>query len=119
MPDAPDWVDVIVDPVNNFMQTVYQALNKNINEDNLTSQIKELTYITTASYPTAAIVEFQSTLKTKALGLQIMQVYEKDNYTPAPGPCYAPWVDNNGTIKISSITGLEASKTYIIRVRLT
>ncbi len=117
--EAPEWIDGIIDPVNSFMQTVYQALNKNVNEDNTASQVKELTYKTTAAYPVAVIVEFQSTLKTKATGLAIMQIFEKGTYTPAAGPCYIPWVDDNGTIKISSITGLEASKTYTVRVRLT
>jgi hypothetical protein len=117
--DAPDWVDGIIDPVNSFMQTTYQALNKNINEDNTASQVKEITYTTTAAYPTATVVEFASTLKTKATSLTIMQILEKGTYTPAAGPCYVPWVDNNGVIQIYSITGLQASKTYIVRVRLT
>jgi hypothetical protein len=117
--DAPEWIDQIIDPLNSFMQTVYQALNKNINDDNLTSQVKEITYITTAAYPTQEVIEFKSTLKVKATGLQILQIIEKGTYTPAAGPCYVPWVDNNGTIQISSITGLSASKTYIVRLRIT
>jgi hypothetical protein len=117
--DAPEWVTAIIEPLNAFMQNVYQALNKNIDENNTASQVKELTYVTTAAYPTAVDVEFQSTLKTKATGLSILQIVEKSNYTPPPGPCYVPWVENNGVIVVKAITGLEASKTYTIRLRVT
>lgn len=116
--DAPSWVSGIIEPVNNFMETTYQALNKNINEENTASQIKELIYKTPSTYPAMDNIEFVSTLKTKAVGLTVIQVYEKSTYTPAAGPCYAPWIENNGTIIIYPITGLAASKTYVVRVRV-
>jgi len=117
--DAPEWAMKIVDPLNTFMQTVYQALSKNISEDNTLSQVYELTYKTPAAYPTMDPVEFTSLLKVKAQGVQIMQLYEKDTYVPASGPCYAPWTEEAGKIRIYPITGLVANKTYIVRVRIT
>lgn len=116
--DAPDWVNNLIDPLNNFMQTVYQAMNKNINEDNTSSQIKEITYKTPSTYPVMDPVEFQSTLKTKAVGCTIMQCIEKGTYNPVETKNPA-WVDDNGVIRIFTITGLQADKTYIVRVRLT
>lgn len=117
--DAPSWIRGVIEPFNSFAETVYQTLNKSIDENNTASQVKELTYITPSTYPTMANVEFTSTLKTKAVGLEVMQVYEKSTYTPAAGPVYAPWIEDNGTIIIFPITGLVASKTYIVRLRVT
>ncbi len=64
-------------------------------------------------------IEFMSDLKTKAIGVQILQAVEKTTYIPAAGPVYAPWVESNGTILIHPIAGLEASKTYLIRLKVT
>jgi len=120
--EAPAWIDGLIDPLNSFMATVYQALNKNINEDNTASFVKEITYTTTSTYvsgTTEDAIEFTSLLKTKAIGLAIMQIVEKGTYTTPLGPCYAAWVDSDGTIMIRGISGLAASKTYTVRVRIT
>jgi len=187
--DSPDWVLNIINPVNSFFENIYQTLNKNVNDDNLASQIKEIAYVTPANYGAHSItsntvasptvvtsyahglstgdiiviagsncspsingsqtvtvtgvntftvpvnvtvagtygtwtiaipnVEFTSTLRTKAIGLDIIQVYDRATYMPPMGPVYAPWVENNGTIVLYPITGLEASKTYLVRIRVT
>ena len=118
--DAPKWVSGIIEPVNNFMESAYQIFNKNITDaDNIACQIKELSYKTTSAYPAADIMEFQSTLKGRATGVQLLQALDKATQTPAAGPVYVPWYDDNGVIKIYAITGLAASKTYLIRLRIT
>lgn len=116
---APTWVNSIIETMNNFMENVYQALNKNINDENMASQVKEITYRTPSTYPTMDDIEFTSELKIKATGLSVLQVYERSNYTPPPGPVWVPWVEDNGVIIIGPITGLEASKTYLVRLRVT
>lgn len=116
--DAPDWVGGIIDPVNGFMESTYQALNRNITlQDNVASFVKEFPYKTPSAYPAGVSpVRFQSTLKTKAIGVVLLQVVEKNSYIPAPGPVYIPWVEDAGNIEIHTITGLEPSKSYIVRV---
>lgn len=115
--DAPPWVSGIINPVNSFMETVYQALNKNITlQENINSFIKELPYITDSTYPVAQNVKFQNVLKTKPIGVVVMQAFDKATYTPAIGPVYVPWIEINNEIIIGSITGLEASKEYTIRL---
>lgn len=115
--DAPDWVSSLINPINSFMEVVYQSLNKNITfSENVAAFIKELTYTTSSTYPAGLVVSFANSLKTKASGVMLMQIYETATYTPPPGPVYIPWVENNGAIMVSSITGLEASKTYLIRL---
>ncbi len=115
--DAPSWISGVIEPLNSFMENVYQALNKNITfTENINSFVKEITYTTTAGYPLADEISFTNELKTRATGVMIMQAYERTTYTPAPGPVYVPWVENNGKLLISAITGLQASKSYTIRM---
>jgi hypothetical protein len=118
--DAPGWVSGIIVPFNNFAEAVYQALNKNISDDqNVACQIKEIVYTTPSTYPTVDDVQFLSGLKIKATQLFVSAAYDIDTNEPAAGPVYVPWQDNNGTIVIKSITGLAASKTYLIRLRIS
>ena len=114
---APDWVNGIIGPVNSFMETVYQAMNKNITfKDNIASFIREFRVTTDATYPTIpAVTTFNNELKTKSIGLSTIYAVDS-SYNPAPGPVYCAWVEDNGIITISNITGLEPSKTYTIRV---
>lgn len=114
--DAPKWVDAIIAPVNSFMEAIYNMVNKNITyTENIASNVRELTVRTSSVYPVMDKIEFTSDLRTKSIGVTILQAYEKLTYIAAAGPVYAAWVENNGTISISGITGLEASKVYIIR----
>lgn len=117
--DAPTWVNGLIDPLNVFMEMVYQALNKNITlSENVASFVKELTYITGSSYPTSQdLFTFNNELKTRPVGVLPLQVYERNTYIAAAGPVYIPWIYQNGNqIQVSTITGLEASKTYTVRV---
>jgi len=116
--DAPSWIGSLIDPINSFMETVYQALNRNITfTENISSFIKEITYTTMSTYPTGqSDLVFKNELKSRAIGVSVLQAYEKLTYEPAAGAVYAPWVEGNNGIIISTLTGLEASKTYIIRL---
>ncbi len=115
---APGWINPLLDTVNTFMEAVYQALNRNITfSQNVACTVKELDYQTPSSYPASVdSIEFMSGLKTKASGVMLMQVFDKADYTPPDGPVYVPWVENNGSIVIGTITGLEASKLYMVRL---
>lgn len=115
---APEWVDQLIFPVNTFMANVYQCLNKNVTlQDNIGSFIYTFTYKTPVSYPADVdTVEFLNQLKTKPIGVVLLQVYDKSNYVAAAGPVYVPWIENNGSIVLSTITGLEADKSYLVRL---
>lgn len=116
--DPPPWIGAVIEPMNSFMEFVYQMLNRNITlTENIASFIREVTYKTPSTYPTGVEVsEFNNAIKARPIGVQILQIYEKDTYLPPPGPCYVPWVELNNVIKIYPITGLEADKTYLIRL---
>jgi hypothetical protein len=115
---APAWADGIVDTVNSFMESVYLMLNRNITfTENISSFVKEISYTTPSTYPTGvANVEFTNTLKSKASGVLLAQIYDKSNYTPPTSAVYVPWVENNGMIVIYPITGLAASTNYLVRL---
>ncbi len=116
--DAPKWVDGIIEPVNSFMQAVYQTLNHNVTlTENIASFVKELTYTTPSGYPIGLEqVRFKNQLKVKPIGVLALQVYDRSSYTPAVGPVYVPWVEDDGDIIISAVTGLAASKSYLLRL---
>jgi hypothetical protein len=116
--DAPPYVNGIIEPVNTFMEATYQALNKNITfQENIASFIKELTYTTPSTYPAGVEnVSFQNTLRTRPIGVQLMQIYDKSTYTPPAGPVFIPWIEDDGTIIIYPLTGLAASKSYLLRL---
>jgi hypothetical protein len=118
--EAPSWVNGIIEPVNTFMESTYQALNKNITlQENIASFIKELIYTTPSTYPSGvADVSFMNTLRTRPIGVLLMQAYDKATYVAPAGPVYVPWIEDNGTITISTITGLAASKSYLIRLAI-
>lgn len=115
--DAPPWISAIIEPFNSLAEFVYQSLNNSLTfRDNVACFVKELTYRTTTVYPVMDDIQFTNDLKVKATGVEVLQAIEKSTYLPAPGPVYIPWVENNGSIIVSSITGLESEKTYLIRL---
>ena len=115
--EAPSWLGSMLDPINGFMQIIYQALSKNISlQDNIACQVKELTYITPSTYPTMSNISFPSTLKTKATGLMLMQIVNKSTYIPVLTAVYVPWIEENGQIIVYPIVGLAASTTYNVRL---
>lgn len=118
--DAPPWVDNLIQPLNAFMGNVYQCLNRNVTfQDNLASFIYTLTYTTPSTYPSGVeTVEFVNQLKTKPIGVLVLQAYNKSNYVAAPGPVYVPWIEVNNSINVGTITGLEASKSYLVRLAI-
>lgn len=113
--DAPNWINPIIDTFNNFAETVYQALNRNITfSENVGCFIKEVTYKTTSNYPVETVFEFLNELKVKATGVLVLQAFERATYTPVAAQI--AWRENNGSIEVHLVTGLEASKTYTIRL---
>jgi RES domain-containing protein len=116
--DAPSWIDALITPLNSFMEVTYNALNKNLAfNENIQAFTKELTYITPASYPTMANVTFKNELKNRAIGVQLLQIYDRATYTPVLDAVYIPWIlDNENNVVIYPIPGLQASRTYIIRL---
>lgn len=118
---SPSWINPLLNTLNSFMETVYQGFNKNITfSENVACNVKQITYNTPSTYPAGVEpIRFEAGIKTRATGVMLMQVYDRLNYTPPAGPVYIPWVEDNGEIVLGTITGLDASKSYILRLLVT
>jgi len=122
IPEAPDWIDKLLNPLNKFFEETFAALDKNITfEENIRAQLKSITFTTGAAYDgTAANFEmlvFSSTLPTKVQGVIIMQIKaDTDNYTPIEGDVCLDWQEINKEVQVGLIRGLSTSTKYILNV---
>jgi hypothetical protein len=104
--------------VNNGIEAVYGALNKNITlKDNILCTVKDISIEVDALGTPKANSTFTTGLTVQIIGLQILKV---DNNTNSLGyPTTAPWISwtqvNNG-IRIDHISGLVANNSHTIRL---
>lgn len=119
IPDAPDWIDIIITSMNQFFDTVRLALTRNLTfRENINSQIQDFTIVAGAS-PTDNTYEFALTMTKKVEGLILMQIaQESTNYTPLTSVPYLNWHLESTDIVIDSILGLTSGETYNIKVLL-
>lgn len=114
IPDAPDYVDTIIGPLNQFMENTYLAMNNQlVIGENVAGEIKEQTVRTDG---TGAIVAFTfvSSLKVQPRGLIILQaISSTGDYVSTTNP---GWVGNGNVLTVSAIGGLSANSTYTIRM---
>lgn len=117
-PDAPEWTEKLLYPINLFMQAVYQALNKQLTDDNTRSQVRSFSLIGSA---TAAdnVYSFQTTYATTPSEVVLQKIERSDGenvvFTAAP---YVSWNYRNGTFNVLGITGLTAGVRYNVFVKL-
>lgn len=116
--DVKKGIQPLVDTVNSFMEIIYQGFNKNISfGDNVACFLKEVSYRTPSTYPTMEDVSFRNELKTKAIGVILLQALERTTYAPVTGSAiFVPWEEVDGQIILKPIQGLSADKSYIIRL---
>ena len=122
---APTWMINLLSPLNEFIESVYTALNKQITlVDNVRASYRTVTFRTESDYahPTHNFVplKFNSGIAGKAKAVLIAQAYPRDSATTlipsanATGALSCQWVDINGEINILYISGLENSVYYTI-----
>ena len=117
--DIPVWVDSLLSPINQFIEEVYSAFNRNLTiPENVKGQIKNLTFRTPSNYTSSKGFDettYLNTLGRKTQILIIGYIEEIGNPKKKHDPTTVSWYDNNdGTISIQYITGLENSKQYNI-----
>lgn len=120
--DIPVWVDSLLSPINQFIEEVYSAFNKNLTiPENVKGQIKNLTFRTPANYTSGAKgfpeITYLNTLGRKTQILILGYIEEIGNPKKKHDPATISWYDNNdGTVSIQYITGLSNSKEYNITI---
>jgi hypothetical protein len=120
----PEWLQSLKAPWEQMQRYLALVFQKNITfEDNIRCQIKELTFTTSAAYGTPPVLDnfvsipFASTLDTPARAFLLVSINEFSG-APVTGAVSMAIRDDNGTIRISYITGLEVSTKYTIRILL-
>ena len=121
---AKTWIGKLLTPLNLFIDQVRNTFNKNITfHENISCQIKELTFSTSESYSGYDFtpLQFLKEFDRKAVGLFVLQVFQ----IPQPvgvqsfWSIWADWEDmGNGNIQINYVAGLRDSMTYKIRFLL-
>ncbi len=114
IPDAPDWIDQILGPLNQFMENAYLAMNNQlVIGENVAGEIRDLTVRTDGA---GAIVPFTfvSLLKVQPRGLIILQAWSSEgDYISTTNP---GWMGNGNILTVSTIGGLAATSTYTVRM---
>jgi hypothetical protein len=122
---APTWMVNLLSPLNEFIESVYTALNKQITlVDNVRASYRTVTFRTESDYehPKHNFIplKFSSGIAGKARAVLIAQAYPRDNSSAlipssnATGELSCQWIDVNGEINILYISGLENSVYYTI-----
>ena len=127
LPNAPDWVNSVLTPLNLFFEQVYNVVNRKLTiGDNVNGMVYTGTIRVPSNYVDGVStnfspVSFQYTgtyTPTSVLMGKITLV--SSTYTPIIKPVYVDWStstssSSNATlITVNYITGLEASKQYNI-----
>lgn len=77
---APEYVNGIIDPVNSFMESTYQALNKNLTlNENIASFVKEITYLVPFNASYKGIIP--STATTVSISAPNRPLYAGNEYS--------------------------------------
>lgn len=106
--------------LNNFLTTVYDALNKNLSiPDNIIGQYKSF-QITAGALASNNTFTFTHTLKVKPTGVTIVAMTQVAGvYTPITAAFSCSWhLDKNNLIVIDAIPGLTNGQKYNITVRV-
>lgn len=123
--EAPSWIVNLLSPLNEFIESMYSALNKDITlVDNVRASFRTVTFRTESDYahPTHNFIplKFSSAISGKAKAVFIAQIFPRDNptglitTTNATGACVPQWADINGEINVLYISGLENSVYYTV-----
>jgi hypothetical protein len=115
---APSWVEGLISILNNFMETVYGALNRNLTfSENFRAEYKTFT-LTAGATANLNKFRFTTSLKLKPVGVLPLYVTELGgDYVVLTNPYSIPsWRWESGQIVIESITGLTSGEQYSVTV---
>jgi len=118
-PKAPKWVDQLLRLLNNFMESVYSALDKNIVfGDNVRTQEK-IFVITAGATATDNTFQFLLALSVAPTGLWITNVFETNApTTPITTAIFPWWRRESDTVFVDAIAGLTNGTQYTITVMI-
>lgn len=104
------WIDKLLQPLNQFMETFVTALNKNLTMDNIKGSLPTITYTTTAEN------RFKAGIGGTPKVVMIGKVVPKSgNWSDITGSPVVVWdyMHQTDQVDIKNITGLAAGKYEI------
>lgn len=119
--DIPLWVDSLLSPINQFMEEIYSAMNKNLTiPENVLGQIITINFKTGANYATNkefTELNFRNSLNKKMSILTVGQITKIGDPSKKHESVFVSWYDNNdGTVTIRYVSGLEDSSEYNLTI---
>ena len=119
--NVPEWVDSLLSPINQFMEEIYSAFNRNLTiPENVAGQIIDINFKTLSDYSnnkTFTEIRVLSKLKIRTKVLLVGQCTKIGDPSKKHDAIFLTWYDNNdGTISIRYISGLENDSEYNITI---
>jgi len=115
--DAPDWFTRFMGELNQFTETTWNILNKNLTvDDNFDAQLYTFT-IRAGAAATDNSTSFIPSLKHTPKALLVGNIVNTDIYAALPTQAIGIfWSFSSPNVNIKSITGLTSGHTYHITV---
>lgn len=118
-PEERNLIQQLAGTLNIGIETLYQALNKNLNlQDNISCTVKNVDVIVDASGNPKTKTSF--TLDTTNLKVESLLVSRAQNITTTTSyPTTAPFVSftqENNSIVLNNVTGIQANNLYRLRL---
>jgi hypothetical protein len=114
--DAPDWISLLLYPLNIFMDTLYGGLDRGLTfQENIRSTIKTLELSTPADYATGDFDRtiFDPGLRVQPIGCLLIKIVQVgDNDPLILEPTVPQWALHPEGIQIRYISGLAPSTRY-------
>ena len=110
------WIGPLLSSINQLTAELIASFNNSLTiSENLDQELKDVTFINeAANFP----LKFTAKFNRNPKACQIAYCFNVTDGTTEAITTLPVWSFANGSVSISSITGLTASKKYLIRVHL-
>lgn len=113
-PDAPSWVDPMLNTLNAFMDSVYNIMNKNLSlVYNFNIQIVTVA-VSTDGNGDISPVKQKLAIRGKVRGLVVIRVLKEANDQTSIQAPYVEWSQSEDILTITNIASLNTDKKYKI-----
>ena len=112
VPEAPQWLSMLLRPINSFFSNIFNILDGNVTfQDNIQSKFYDI--VVNGNDPTVEIT-LNDTI-TDAIGVLLLQVIQTNGepLTSTPG---IEWRQVGTTLEITKIWGLASGLDYNVRI---
>jgi hypothetical protein len=111
--DQATWIGKLFTPLNSFISQVYQGFSNSLTvEDNLYQEFKSLTFVNeTTNFPISFTTKFKKYPEMVLVGTCVDSTGAYSSVQPL-----VKWSYSDGTLSISSISGLTTSLKYTIKL---